>query len=281
MQVKCPKCRFRYDVAVTPGLTEAACVCPRCGTPFTHVIHDDDASRQHVEQQHADAYGYVANGHAEEQATGITPGMSSVASGSHDKTMHADTHVHEERLDWQQPDVQPAREDLRAAHVPESADGSQQTAGKFGFFRSCFFIFFVVLLLAVLGIRSCWKASKTERINAASLSQGHTADVDGAEETDAYQTAEVDPFEEIHPGKAPSWIQGTWSFVTDYGTIRLIINGKNITETIGDKTVSGTFYYENRKLVCDFGDPNNITIYRLDTNRQQIDAGNGMMMTKE
>ena len=48
----------------------------------------------------------------------------------------------------------------------------------------------------------------------------------------------------------------------------------------GEKS-SGTFYYENRKLVCDFGDPNNIMIYRLDVERQQIDAGNGMLMTKE
>ena len=45
MQVKCPKCRFRYDTPVAAGITEIACVCPRCGTPFAHTITDDDLSQ--------------------------------------------------------------------------------------------------------------------------------------------------------------------------------------------------------------------------------------------
>lgn len=35
MEVKCPKCRYRYDTPVASGENEVACVCPRCGVPFT------------------------------------------------------------------------------------------------------------------------------------------------------------------------------------------------------------------------------------------------------
>ena len=41
MEVKCPKCRFKYDTAVAPGITELACVCPRCGTPFSYVVTEE------------------------------------------------------------------------------------------------------------------------------------------------------------------------------------------------------------------------------------------------
>ena len=43
MEIKCPKCRFRYEEQETPGITEMACVCPRCGTPFIHKIEDAKA----------------------------------------------------------------------------------------------------------------------------------------------------------------------------------------------------------------------------------------------
>ena len=38
MQVKCPKCRLRYETNIPFGMTEVSCVCPRCGTPFTHLV---------------------------------------------------------------------------------------------------------------------------------------------------------------------------------------------------------------------------------------------------
>ena len=42
MEVKCPKCRFRYDTPVSSGVNEVACVCPRCGTPFTFSVTEGD-----------------------------------------------------------------------------------------------------------------------------------------------------------------------------------------------------------------------------------------------
>lgn len=34
MEVKCPKCRLRYDADIPERASAATCVCPRCGTPF-------------------------------------------------------------------------------------------------------------------------------------------------------------------------------------------------------------------------------------------------------
>ncbi|KGF34409.1 hypothetical protein HMPREF2137_08210 [Hoylesella buccalis DNF00853] len=185
-----------------------------------------------------------------------------------------------ENLSWQRMNT-PRDNAVRKNHSPTTGTGNEQSHKRGGFFRSCFFLFFVILLVLVLTVRSCWKSARTDRLDSSSLADDNTEYRLDQEHDVSSSHAEVDPFEEIHPGKAPSWIQGTWTYGTDYGVIKLTINDKKITESIGDETVSGTFYYENRRLVCDFGDPNNITIYRLDTERQQIDAGNGMLMEKE
>lgn len=34
LEVKCPKCRLRYDADVPDKASTVTCVCPRCGTPF-------------------------------------------------------------------------------------------------------------------------------------------------------------------------------------------------------------------------------------------------------
>ena len=34
IEVKCPKCRFRFDTEVHRGATEITTACPRCGFPL-------------------------------------------------------------------------------------------------------------------------------------------------------------------------------------------------------------------------------------------------------
>lgn len=277
MQVKCPKCRFRYDITAPNGMTEIACVCPRCGQPFTYLMEDAadqqtelSTSNQDavVEESTSDVHAAQTDTPTDTSAVGATRTTTKRPAGS------------SEKLSWQR--MNTSRDNaVRKNHPPTTGTGNEQNQKRGGFFRSCFFLFFVILLVLVLTVRSCWKSARTDRLDSSSLADDNTEYRLDQEHNVSSSHAEVDPFEEIHPGKAPSWIQGTWTYGTDYGVIKLTINDKKITESIGDETVSGTFYYENRRLVCDFGDPNNITIYRLDTERQQIDAGNGMLMEKE
>lgn len=40
MEIKCPKCRYKFNEEVADGITEISCVCPRCGMPF-HFKRED------------------------------------------------------------------------------------------------------------------------------------------------------------------------------------------------------------------------------------------------
>ena len=42
MEVKCPKCRLKFEEDTQAGITEKACVCPRCGTPFIFKIESEE-----------------------------------------------------------------------------------------------------------------------------------------------------------------------------------------------------------------------------------------------
>ena len=277
MQVKCPKCRFRYDITAPSGMSEIACVCPRCGQPFTYFM--EDAADQQTEPSTSNQDAVVEESTSDVPAAQTdTPTCTSAVGATRTTTKRPAGSS--ENLSWQRMNT-PRDNAVRKNHSPMTGNGNEQNQKRGGFFRSCFFLFFVILLVLVLTVRSCWKSARTDRLDSSSLADDNTEYRLDSEHDVPSSHAEVDPFEEIHPGKAPSWIQGTWTYGTDYGVIKLTINDKKITESIGDETVSGTFYYENRRLVCDFGDPNNITIYRLDTERQQIDAGNGMLMEKE
>lgn len=277
MQVKCPKCRFRYDITAPSGMTEIACVCPRCGQPFTYLM--EDAADQQTEPSTSNQDAVVEESTSDVPAAQTDTPTNTSAVGA-TRTTTKRPAGSSENLSWQRMNT-PRDNAVRKNHSPMTGNGNEQNQKRGGFFRSCFFLFFVILLVLVLTVRSCWKSARTDRLDSSSLADDNTEYRLDQEHDVSSSHAEVDPFEEIHPGKAPSWIQGTWTYGTDYGVIKLTINDKKITESIGDETVSGTFYYENRRLVCDFGDPNNITIYRLDTERQQIDAGNGMLMEKE
>lgn len=277
MQVKCPKCRFRYDITAPSGMTEIACVCPRCGQPFTYLMEDaaDEQAEPSTSDQDAAEEGAVSDVPA---AQTDTPTDTSAVGATRTTTKRPAGSS--ENLSWQRMNT-PRDNAVRKNHSPMTGIANEQNQKRGGFFRSCFFLFFVILLILVLSVRSCWKSARTDRLDSSSLADDNTEYRLDQEHDVPSSHAEVDPFEEVHPGKAPSWIQGIWTYGTDYGVIKLTINDKKITESIGDETVSGTFYYENRRLVCDFGDPNNITVYRLDTERQQIDAGNGMLMEKQ
>lgn len=277
MQVKCPKCRFRYDITAPSGMSEIACVCPRCGQPFTYLM--EDAADQQTEPSTSDQDVVVEESTSDVPAAQTdTPTDTSAVRATLTTTRRPAGSS--ENLSWQRMNT-PRDNTVRKNHPPTTGTGNEQNQKRGSFFRSCFFLFFVILLVLVLTVRSCWKSARTDRLDSSSLADDNTEYRLDQEHDVPSSHAEVDPFEEVHPGKAPSWIQGTWIYGTDYGVIKLTINDKKITESIGDETVSGTFYYENRQLVCDFGDPNNITIYRLDTERQQIDAGNGMLMEKQ
>lgn len=268
MQVKCPKCRLKYNTTCTGGIKQLACVCPRCGTPFLYAINTQQDSHKHTDTKNN------------------TNNNLHTTEGKQKNTLHTQNHTPDNQnntayLDWQRTTCTSNNNNTSQYLQPKPSNIHQRRIRHKPFYQSGIFVFFVLLIIVVYLIRSCWQKQQTTKINGADISQSTTTAFEKVNTTNHAHTQEVDPFTEIHPGKAPNWVQGTWTFVADYGTITIQISGDKITESIADKTATGTFYYENRRLICDFGDPDNITIYRLDTQRQQIDAGNGMLMQKE
>jgi hypothetical protein len=51
IDVKCPKCRFRYTVDVPASAKEVSCVCPRCGVPFIEPIPEDFSATSMVDDE--------------------------------------------------------------------------------------------------------------------------------------------------------------------------------------------------------------------------------------
>lgn len=79
--------------------------------------------------------------------------------------------------------------------------------------------------------------------------------------------------------ETPQWVEGLWHADTEYGGIDVVISGNTVTETAGGETSRGTFRYRNNTLYCDFGDGETFE-YRIDSDRQRIDAGCGLYMSK-
>lgn len=280
MQVKCPKCRLRYDTSVPAGVQEVSCVCPRCGTPFTFLTNED-ASDELDSSINSQSDGELQSSRSLdiEDINSVTDNVQINDENDHlsNPSPIVKTGMESEsgKVKWENSPLQ----QRQFNHQDHSKSLPSRSIGCFG---SCFISFLIILLIVVLGLRGCLQSNHTKKINGASLSQTLIDIPESNKNTYGQQVSasKTDLFEEIHPGKVPSWIQGDWKFHTSYGDILLHITGNKITEAIDDKVANGNFYYKNKSLVCDFGDPKNIATYRLDVNRQLIDAGNGMLMAK-
>lgn len=209
MQVKCPKCRFRYDITAPSGMSEIACVCPRCGQPFTYLM--EDAADQQTEPSTSNQDAVVEESTSDVPAAQTDTPTDTSAVGA-TRTTTKRPAGSSENLSWQRMNT-PRDNAVRKNHSPMTGDGNEQNQKRGGFFRSCFFLFFVILLVLVLTVRSCWKSARTDRLDSSSLADDNTEYRLDSEHDVPSSHAEVDPFEEIHPGKAPSWIQDRKSVV--------------------------------------------------------------------
>lgn len=267
MQVKCPKCRFRYDTPVAAGITEIACVCPRCGTPFTHTITDDDLSQPSSDPQ---------------------TGVEDAAPTSRVAGMHAEQQQHPSSTSPLDPSTPPLGSSTSEhLNVSTSSDPSSQwikhtiPAGKpqgksrRGCLRNCLIAFLLVFIVLVFAVRNCFGDRSYKQ---AMLEQGVEQSLD--EFGDEAVVRDADEFVEIHPEPIPDWLEGAWRVETNYGVITITIHGNKIAEESGGEISRGTFYYKQGKLYCDFGD-GELSVRPLDMKRKCIDAGDGMFMEKQ
>ena len=257
MEVKCIKCRYRYDTPVTAGMTEVACVCPRCGMPFTYAIPEDAPMESRLNDDAA-----------------IAPMTDGDSSDKHRQTEAPNgRQVPEESKDvplGNNAGNPFGRQPMSGGRRP----AMKETKASHGCMRSCLIAFLLAFIVLVFAVRNCFGEYS---YNKAMLENETDSYLDGGNE--GIVVSDVDEFVEIHPEPIPDWLEGSWRMETNYGVITLVIHGNKLVEESGGQMSRGTFYYRKGKLYCDFGD-GELTTYKVDLKKRQIGIDD-MLMEKQ
>lgn len=279
MEVKCPRCRYRFEMPQTPGVTTLQCFCPRCGQPFSYDLNRTEDSRDEA----------IMPGTHTSGGSVVPPPVPHNPYGA------GPSHAYREGGDKA---VAPRREETSRAtagrrqgvfgappHVgkpPRGAVVMPPTEKKHGCFHRLMVTALCCVAIVFLAVRYCdserhYTAQDVNVSDDTSHQRGQApldAIQDEEQEADT-ATAEASSSDE----ELPSWVEGSWHADTDYGGIDVTISGNTIAETEGDETSKGTFHYRGNTLYCDFGDGETFT-YRLDPDKHRIDAGRGVYMDK-
>ena len=279
MEIKCPKCRFRYDMVAAPGMKALACVCPRCGMPFTFMVSEEDMteSTQASEVQEVTA---CDDGVRSSMKSAAIP-QSSPSKASSVDVSHSNISKPTTVDILNRPNVAPINPSYHIVNrgIMPPLDNNKIQPHKWTCLRSCLFIFVLILFLIVFLIHTC---SQKNSYTSNDIDNGpvivNSCDSIAHVASSSEDTSK-DEFEEVHPERAPEWIQGSWSVHTAYGLITITIRGNHIAETEDGETSYGTYYYQDHNLHCDF-QHGSVMIFKLDEKNQRIDAGKGLLMDK-
>ncbi|MBQ8047681.1 MAG: hypothetical protein IJ196_07135 [Prevotella sp.] len=242
-EVKCPKCRLRFTENTEAGMNQLACVCPRCGTPFTFDIPPSDSLSG--------------------QSAGKSPADSPSGFGSTDSPasrQHA-------------PSPASSSSDDRSAGSSQGyVAGYPRRQQRRGCSRSCMN---VLLFLFLFGAGAFLIADNlnpelgSEVINRLQDSEPFVSDL--------YRNDSPAP--QKVPRKQPDWIQGHWHNFSEQGICDVEIQGNNILRVIDGDSLTGTFVYKRGYLRCSFSNGETAR-YKLDFPHKEIDNGERVNMKK-
>lgn len=256
-EIKCPKCRFRYDTDLSTGLSEISCVCPRCGTPFNYTIVDNRSTDIHQKEL------------LSKQIT--------------EDTLNDDIQIHETNAmssqEENQADVSERKNytshtGFQSPYMPIKNTDIMRNRQNRNYTRYFIILLIVAFVVSVFMIRSC---NRKKYYSGQMLSDD--IEIVKGQEDDNFTYTPTTNDADASSVRSPRWLQGNWLVYTDYGIISLRIHNNKIAETSGGRTSCGTFAYEKGRLICNFGDGQTM-YYKLNESMQCIDAGNGMWMKK-
>ena len=277
IELKCPKCRFKFVEHFHSGLTELSCVCPRCGTPFAYTLTEQDIDTSLRQSEVAEG---GPNGLNEHKDTACGDNISLNNNQQKDSRSNEIKSVH---LHSNNSIEQPQNEESRHQSPPYQTIFTQKAQRKSR--HSCLGI---IIGLAFIAIIVVWVLSKiVERLERKGEPEivtqiYYTAKGNNAVEKDEKvidDTVAVDSFKEIHPEVIPEWLNGTWVTETDYGEVFLHIEGNNITERTQKGVSRGTFFYNDGTLYCSFPENTSMT-YKVDIHKKIIQQGGAYWFTK-
>lgn len=247
MNVKCPKCRYRFDVPSTPGMNELACVCPRCGTPFDYKIESETTVDERTTSATDDTPQAV---HRPKPSSSQTPPQWKPRQEAGIRKEQTGSGVPNQG--WIHPDI-----------IPPPPQGGF----PWGKFLSDKLLWIIVLLVVFF----------------FAVSRCGSDDGTGANSSDVYSSeisaGNMGSTTSEEPQTPPKWLAGTWKATTRYGDITITIKGNRISETTDGETSRGTFVYTPGRLTCDFGDGQKF-VYFVNEPEHGLDAGEGIPMKK-
>ena len=251
MEIKCPKCRFRFDTPVSPGISEVACVCPRCGTPFTFTVSAEmNDEKDHRRTLTDDDYRRGEQDGATQQGLPVDTGVSAVAEPTNNGKVETPA-----ATSSRAPLPEMAGSPLSHAHKSEGARSQSH-----GCLRGCLLVFLALFVAAVFAVRSCYSEhSYTEEQLSSGIDNG-----------DGYQA------ETVESEPTPDWLEGSWRVETEYGAVVVTIYGHHIVELDDGNESRGTFTYKDGKLKCNFFD-GRPSYMRVDNRRQHLYYGDQTM----
>lgn len=243
MEIKCPKCRFKFIDKIPSGVNEFSCVCPRCGIPFTICLKQ--ISRE-------------GNPSSISQET-VPPSITGQKFIGHNSGR----------------DTSPKEKQQNETDVPPKLSANFRTSKKrdkyllrliVAFIVSIFFVAF--LLHFVLG--RYVKAPEVDVFSEETMEGVHDID------TSSIYTKIPN---RIHDQPVPQWIKGVWKGEAQFYNITLEINDNKIIEHCGNKKAQGTFQYDHGRLFCRFPENGTFT-YLIDEDSHTISAGEGILLHK-
>ena len=249
MEIKCPKCRFRFDTPVSSGISEVACVCPRCGTPFTYVVTTEMND------------GRDSRGTLEGTESRLEPTDAVVSS---EQPVNSDASAVIDSVDSQKIESPISASsntplpDIGGRPLAHSRKVEGTRSQSHGCLRSCLLVFLILFVAAVFAVRNCYSEhSYTEEQLSSEVGgvDGYEADAVASEPT-------------------PDWLEGSWRVETEYGAV--VVTGHHIVELDDGNESRGTFTYKDGQLKCNFfdGRPSYMTV---DNRRHHLYYGDQLM----
>ena len=237
MEVKCKKCRFKFQISDVSGGREFHCVCPRCGMPFIYRIEDDSVSG--VE---------LTDGDAEEK---IAPMPVYVEKETLFELAGQDLPTHS---------FSSNRQKISSLSWLQTKD----SGGRWQRWQR-------LLLVAVLMI-SVIIVYRFAIVREEGLLDKEVELLDNisSRSEEISKVSPMDTLRKRHLQSVPHWVQGSWILRTDDLLITTTINGQHIAErTDKGETYYGMFYYHDGQLICNFDD-GTVSVYRLDSKQHRI-----------
>ena len=225
-------------------MNEVACVCPRCGTPFTFAVTEGD-DRPQPETQ-------------EDERVKVPPIPQEPERRQESQAASGGRQAQQTPPPFTKPNPMPTS--------PYSPNYKRKNNGCL---RNCLLVFIVSFIVLVFTVRNCHvdRSYTQDALRHSNVENNDLNVADGMEQVESRYE------------KPPHWLDGTWRVETEHGPVVITIYGNRIVELFDGEENRGSFVYKRGMLYCDFGDGD--TVVREINKKKRSLLYDGLPMEKQ